>query len=119
MATASAAIIQPLAQQYRIGLTVDQLGVAQHIAREDLRGQRQAVANEVKRGYYLVLQAQGALDAVQEGVRSLRELDRVVELLGSIASVESVPRKDSNDYEPMWVDMVYNQPIPPRPSNET
>ena len=35
----------PLAQQYRIGLTVDQLGVAQNIAREDLRSQRQAVAN--------------------------------------------------------------------------
>lgn len=78
MATASASIVQPLARQYRIGLTVDQMGVAQDIAREDLRAQRQAVANDVKRAYYLVLQAQSAREAVQEAVRSLRELDRVV-----------------------------------------
>ncbi len=78
LALASAAVIQPLAQQYRIGLTVDQLRVGQDIAREDLRGQRQVVASDVKRAYYVVLQAQSARDAVQEGVRSLRELDRVV-----------------------------------------
>jgi outer membrane protein TolC len=79
LAAASAAVIQPLAQQYRLGLTVDQLRVGQNIAREDLRGQRQTVASDVKRAYYVVLQAQSALDAVQESVRSLRELDRVVE----------------------------------------
>ncbi|HTY78243.1 MAG TPA: TolC family protein [Candidatus Bathyarchaeia archaeon] len=78
MVTASAAIVQPLARQYRLGLTVDQLGVAQDIAREDLRTQQQAVVNDVKRAYYLVLQAQSAREAVQEAVRSLRELDRVV-----------------------------------------
>lgn len=79
IATASAGIVQPLAQQYRLGLTIDQLGVAQNIAREDLRAQRHAVASDVKRAYYVVLQAQSALDAVQEAIRSLRELDRVVE----------------------------------------
>jgi outer membrane protein TolC len=79
LAAVTAGIAQPLAQQYRLGLTVDQLGVAQNIAREDLRTQRHAVASEVKRAYYLVLQAQSALGAVQESVRSLRELDRVVE----------------------------------------
>ena len=79
LATATAAVVQPLAQQYRLGLAVDQLGVAQNIAREDLRTQRQAVANDVKRAYYLVLQAQSALEAVQESVRSLRELDRAVD----------------------------------------
>jgi outer membrane protein TolC len=78
IATATTGIVQPLAQQYRMGLIVDQLGVAQNIAREDLRGQRHAVTNDVKRGYYLVLQAQSAAEAVEESVRSLRELDRVV-----------------------------------------
>src|SRR5215831_17195852 len=78
MATASAAIVQPLARQYRLGLTVDQLGVAQDIAREDLRVHQQVVVNDVKRAYYLVLQAQSAREAVLEAVRSLRELDRVV-----------------------------------------
>jgi outer membrane protein TolC len=79
LAAVSAGIVQPIAQQYRLGLTVDQLGVAQDMAREDLRTQRHSVASDVKRGYYLVLQGQSALDAVQESVRSLRELDRVVE----------------------------------------
>ena len=79
LAAVTAGVAQPLAQQYRLGLTIDQLGVAQNIAREDLRGQRQAVASEVKRAYYLVLQTQSALGAVQETVLSLRELDRVVE----------------------------------------
>ncbi len=78
IATATAAIVQPLAQQYRLGLMVNQLGVAQNIAREDLRTQRQGVTNDVKRSYYLVLQAQSAVEAVQETIRSLRELDRVV-----------------------------------------
>ena len=78
IATATAAIVQPLAQQYRLGLMVNQLGVAQNIAREDLRTQRQGVTNDVKRSYYLVLQAQSAVAAVQESIRSLRELDRVV-----------------------------------------
>jgi outer membrane protein TolC len=78
LAAVSAGVVQPIAQQYRLGLTVDQLGVAQNIAREDLRAQRQGVASDVKRGYYLVLQGQSAFDAVQESVRSLRELDRVV-----------------------------------------
>ena len=79
LAAVTAGVAQPLTQQYRLGLTVDQLGVAQDIAREDLRTQRHAVASDVKRAYYLVLQAQSALGAVQETVRSLRELDRVVE----------------------------------------
>ena len=52
--------------------------MARNIAREDLRTQRQGIASDVKRAYYLVLQAQSALEAVQEVVRSLRELDRVV-----------------------------------------
>jgi outer membrane protein len=79
LAAASAGVVQPLAQQYRLGLTVDQLRVAQDIARQDLRAQRQGVASDVKRAYYLVLQAQSAREAVQEAIRSLRELDRVVE----------------------------------------
>lgn len=78
LAAVTAGVVQPLAGQWRMGLIVDQLGVAQNIAREDLRAQGQSVTNDVKRGYYVVLQAQSALAAVREAVRSLQELDRVV-----------------------------------------
>ena len=78
LAAVTAGVVQPLAGQWRMGLIVDQLGVAQNIAREDLRAQSQSVTNDVKRGYYVVLQAQSALEAVREAVRSLQELDRVV-----------------------------------------
>src|SRR5262245_17566985 len=78
LAAATAGVVQPLAQQWRLGLIINQLGVQQSIAREDLRAQQQGVANDVKRAYYLVLQAQSGRDAILESVRSLVELDRVV-----------------------------------------
>jgi len=78
MAAATAGVVQPIAQQWRLGLIINQLGVRQSIAREDLREQQQNVANDVKRAYYLVLQAQSAREAILESVRSLVELDRVV-----------------------------------------
>jgi outer membrane protein TolC len=78
LAAATAGVVQPLSQQWRLGLIINQLGVQQSIAREDLREQQQAVANDVKRAYYLVLQAQSTREAILESVRSLVELDRVV-----------------------------------------
>ena len=71
-------VSQPLSQLYKLGLAIDQLGVAQDLSRQDLRAQRQATVNQVKRAYYAVLQSQSALDALQEHAASSRELVRVV-----------------------------------------
>jgi outer membrane protein len=75
---ATAGVTQPIAQLYRIGLTIDQLEVARDMSRQDLRSQRQVVANNVRQVYYAVLQSESALAALQEHVTSIRELQRVL-----------------------------------------
>ena len=71
-------VSQPLSQLYKLGLALDQLEVAQDVSRQDLRAQRQATVNQVKRAYYAVLQSQSALESLQEHAASSRELVRVV-----------------------------------------
>jgi outer membrane protein TolC len=73
-----AGVGQPLTQLYRIFLAIDQAELRRKIAQEQLRLQRQTVADDVKRAYYALLQTQSALDATEETLRFLRELVRVV-----------------------------------------
>lgn len=75
---ARATVSQPVSQLYKVGLAIDQLGVAQDLSRQDLRAQRQSTVHRVKRAYYAVLQSQSALEALQEQVASSRELVRAV-----------------------------------------
>jgi outer membrane protein TolC len=70
-------VLEPLSQQYRIGLNLKQVGLARDVEREELRQRQQATVNEVKRTYYGILQTQSALDSLQESIRLYRELDRV------------------------------------------
>ncbi|MEN3334278.1 MAG: hypothetical protein V7641_3643 [Blastocatellia bacterium] len=70
-------ILQPLSQQYRIGLNIKQVGLARDVEREELRLRRQKTIDEVKRTYYGILQTQSAFDSLQEAIRLYRELDRV------------------------------------------
>jgi outer membrane protein TolC len=70
-------VLEPLSQQYRIGLNLKQVGLARDVEREELRLRQQATVNEVKRTYYGILQTQSALDSLQESIRLYRELDRV------------------------------------------
>src|SRR5215470_3706808 len=70
-------ILQPLSQQYRLGLNVEQAKLGRDIQRERLRLVKQATIDRVKQTYYGILQSQSALDSVQEAVASYRELDRV------------------------------------------
>src|SRR5262249_28893666 len=70
-------INQPLSQLYRINLGLKQLGVGQEIAEQQLRLQRQMVVNNVRRGYYAILQTQSSLRASEEAIRLYQELDRV------------------------------------------
>jgi outer membrane protein TolC len=74
----SGLMAQPLSQQYRIGLNISMHGVMRDIAREQLRAKRQSVATEVKRLYYGILQTQSSLESVEESIRFLQELERLL-----------------------------------------
>jgi outer membrane protein len=70
-------IVQPLSQQYRLGLNVKQVKLAGEVASEKLRLAKQTTVDEVKRTYYAILQTQSAHESVLEAIRLYRELDRV------------------------------------------
>src|SRR5262245_14032359 len=70
---------QPLSQQYRLGLVDRKIETGREIAKEQLRGKRLEVANNVKRAYYAVLQSQSALRSVEQTLKLYRELDRVTD----------------------------------------
>jgi outer membrane protein len=71
-------ILQPLSQQYRIGLNIEQARLARDVQSEQLRGVKQSKVDEVKRAYYGILQTQSSLDSLLEAIKSYRELDRVM-----------------------------------------
>ncbi len=71
-------ILQPLSQQYRIGLNIKQAGLARDVESERLRQVKQSTVNQVKQTYYGILQTQSALDSLLEAIRYYRELDRVM-----------------------------------------
>src|SRR5262245_5385788 len=68
---------QPLSQLYRVGLNLKQLDVGREIAEQQVRAQRQTIANNVKRIYYAILQTESALGSMEESIKLNRELDRV------------------------------------------
>ena len=70
-------ILQPLSQQYRIGLNIEEAKLARDVASERLRLAEQSTFDGVKRTYYGILQTQSALESIQEAIWSYRELDRV------------------------------------------
>ena len=70
-------ILQPLAQQYRIGLNIEESKLAREVEKEKLRQVQQSIVDEVKLNYYGILQTQSALESVVEAIRLYRELDRV------------------------------------------
>src|SRR4030095_6287941 len=70
-------ILQPISQQYRIGLNIEQVKLARDVETEKLHLAQQSTVDEVKRNYYGILQTQSALESVAEAIRLYRELDRV------------------------------------------
>lgn len=71
-------ILQPLSQQHRIGLNIEQAGLARDVESEKLRQINQSTINQLKQNYYGILQTQSALDSLLEAIRYYRELDRVM-----------------------------------------
>jgi outer membrane protein TolC len=70
-------ILQPLSQQYRLGLNVEQAKLTRDAERERLRLVKQSTTDRVKQVYYGILQTQSALESTQEAIISYRELDHV------------------------------------------
>jgi outer membrane protein TolC len=67
----------PLTQQYKIGLGIRATELGRDIAKEDVRAERQKIAAEVRGAYFELVATQAAVDAAQEGVRTLEETQRV------------------------------------------
>ena len=72
-----AQVTQPLSQLHRIRLNIKQAALLTEISREQLRGQEQAVVNNVKRTYYAIVQSESALQSVRQALAFYRELERV------------------------------------------
>src|SRR5258707_6809498 len=73
----AAQVLQPISQQYRIGLAIDAAKLARDEEQQKFRSQEQSLINNVKQTYYGILQSESALESVRDEVRSYRELDRV------------------------------------------
>lgn len=74
-------VSQPLSQQYKIGLNIRQAQLAKLVDEQRVRGQKQAVVNQVKKAYYSILQTQSSLASSEENLKFDRELDRTTEQL--------------------------------------
>src|SRR5258705_1173660 len=73
----AAQVVQPLSQQYSIGLAIDAVELARNEDQQKLRAEQQSLVNNVKKIYYGILQSESALENVRDEVKSYRELDRV------------------------------------------
>jgi outer membrane protein len=73
MASAS----QPLLSLYRINLFVRGQELSVEQAKEELRGERQAVADNVRQNYYKVMQIENEIESIQASIKQYQELDRI------------------------------------------
>src|SRR6266536_3989753 len=64
----AASVIEPLTQQYRIGLNIKSQRVSREIAQAKLRQQQNETIDQVKQAYYAVLQSRRALGSVDEAL---------------------------------------------------
>jgi outer membrane protein TolC len=69
--------IEPLTQQYKIGLGIRATALGRDVAREDVRAEREKIANQVRSAYFDLFATQTALDAAREAVTTLEEVKRV------------------------------------------
>ena len=70
---------QPLTQLYSAHLNIGLLKVGKQLSQEQLRQQRQQTTNSIKQAYYALLQTQSALEATEENLKALREVDRTTQ----------------------------------------
>ena len=70
---------QPLTQLYAAHLNIGLLKVGKQLSQEQLRQQKQQITSSVKQAYYSLLQTQSALDAADENLKALHEVDRTTQ----------------------------------------
>ena len=70
-------VIQPLSQQYRIGLYIKLAKLGHEISEAKLRQQKDETIAQVKKTYYSILQTKSAISSLEEAVKSYQELDKV------------------------------------------
>ncbi len=73
----AASVIEPLTQQYRIGLNIKLEKVSRELAQAKLRQQQNETVDKVKKAYYAILQTKSSLSSVEEALKSYHELDKV------------------------------------------
>jgi len=73
----AASVIEPLTQQYRIGLNIKLEKVSRELAQAKLHQQQNETVDKVKKAYYAILQTRSAVSSVEEALRSYHELDKV------------------------------------------
>src|SRR5215813_626620 len=73
----AASVVEPLTQQYRIGLQIKLVKVTREMAQAKLRQQHNETIDQVKKTYYSILQTSSALCSVEEALKSYHELDKV------------------------------------------
>ena len=73
----AASVIEPLTQQYRIGLSIKLEKVSHELAQAKLRQQQNETVDKVKKAYYAILQTSSSLSSVEEALKSYHELDKV------------------------------------------
>jgi len=69
--------VEPLTQQYRIGLGIKMQRVSRELAQAKLRQQQNETIDQVKKTYYAILQTKSALKSLDDAVKSYQELDKV------------------------------------------
>jgi len=73
----AAQVLQPISQQYRIGLNIDAVKLARDGKRQELRAEEQSLVNSIKKTYYEILQSESSLENVRDEDKFYRELDRL------------------------------------------
>ncbi len=76
-ALVTAGVSQPLLSLYRINLFVHGQELSVEQAKEQLREERQTVADDVRQNYYKVMQIENEIDSIQASIKQYKELDRI------------------------------------------
>lgn len=72
-------LLQPISQQYKIGLNISQVKLSKLVDEQKLRLEKQQITNQVKQVYYSILQTQSALASSEQNLTFDRELDRTTD----------------------------------------